>query len=188
MTTVNLRELATAGGWDNSRGERLAHWLSVWPCEDFQYCEIWAASSSEEKKKKKKLEPPARSGSCPHAFKAHSLHTDKPSQIVSGWRKHAHVTGWEGTQRSCGGDRVIWLQTLPVSCRLEFYAGRWSLQLALCCCQRNEHVRLSLPVSSWLGVHANSDAKLLSDIFSVFMGEKEIKHNLFWAFALQCNL
>lgn len=138
----------------------------------------------KEKTKKKKLEPPAWSGSCPHAFKAHSLHTDKPSQIVSGRRKHVHVTGWEGTQRSCGGDRVIWLQTLPVSCRLEFYAGRWSLQLALCCCQRNEHVRLSLPVSSWLGIHANSDAKLMSDIFSVFMGKKEVKHNLFGGFAL----
>lgn len=128
-----------------------------------------------------KLEPPTRSRSCPNALKAHSLHTDKPSQIVSGRRKQAHVTKWEGTQRSCGGDRVIWLQTLPVSCRLEFYAGRWSLQVTLCCCQRNEHVRLSQPASSWLGLHANSDAKLPSDFFLFFFhlhGKKQMKHNL----------
>lgn len=68
-----------------------------------------------------------------------------PPKIVSGARKQVHVTEWEGTLRNCGGDREFWLWTLPVSCRLEICAGRWSLQLALCCCQRNEHVRLSLP-------------------------------------------
>lgn len=68
-----------------------------------------------------------------------------PPKIVSGARKQVHVTEWEGTPRNCGGDREFWLRTLPVSCRLEICAGRWSLQLALCCCQRNEHVRPSLP-------------------------------------------
>lgn len=38
-----------------------------------------------------------------NALKAHSLHTDKPSQMVSGSKEQVHVTKWEGTQRSCGG-------------------------------------------------------------------------------------
>lgn len=63
-------------------------------------------------------------------------------------KQQAHVTSGRRRREAVG---VIWLQTLPVSCRLEFYASRWSLQLALCCRQTNEHVHLSLPASSWIG-------------------------------------
>ncbi len=162
--------LSTAAGWDKRRGEGagpLAQCVTLWG-----FPVLWNL-----RRKTWELLDPVQTRTTYFvcvlylaALKAHSLHTDKPSQIVSGRRKQAHVTEREGTQRSCGGDRVIWPQTLPVSCRREIYAGRWSLQLALCCCQRNEHVRLSLPASSWIRLHANCDAQLMS-VFFYFHGK-----------------
>lgn len=157
-----------AGTREGKRG-----WLIVWPCEDFSV--LWNL-----RRKTWELQDPVKTRTTHfvwvvylYALKGHSLHIDKTSQSVSGRRKPVHVTKWEETQKSCGGDlkkkkkKSDLAQTLPVSCRLEIYAGRWSLQLALCCCQRNEHVRLSPPASSWI-LHANSDAKLVSVLFCFF--------------------
>lgn len=60
-----------------------------------------------------------------NALKAHSLHTDKPSQMVSGSKEQVHVTKWEGTQRSCGGGGKEWF-----GCRSSQSAADWSFTQA----------------------------------------------------------
>lgn len=62
-----------------------------------------------------------------------------------------------------------------------FYAGRWSLLAALCCQQRNEHVRLSPPASS-------SDAKFLSDLFSFFLNGAFLKQRRQKPFSVDCHV
>lgn len=77
-------------------------------------------------------------------------------------REEAHVTKWEGVWRSCGGDRVTaWLQTLPVSCGLEFLRRQVEPTIGSLL-PAEEHVHLPLPASF-------SDANFPSDLFGVFL-------------------
>lgn len=98
-----------AGTREGKRG-----WLIVWPCEDFSV--LWNL-----RRKTWELQDLVKTRTTYfvwvvylYALKGHSLHIDKTSQSVSGRRKPVHVTKWEETQKSCGGDlkkkkkRVIW--------------------------------------------------------------------------------
>lgn len=112
------------------------------------------------------LEPPTLPGSCILTPWRHCILINPPKLFKRGKKKkkkRVHVTKWEGTRGGCGGDKE-WFGCRPSQSAADSrftQAGRWSLQLALCCCQRNKHVRLSLPASSWIRLHANSDARLM---------------------------
>lgn len=167
-----------AGTREGKRG-----WLIVWPCEDFSV--LWNL-----RRKTWELQDPVKTRTTYfvwvvylYALKGHSLHIDKTSQSVSGRRKPVHVTKWEETQKSCGGDlkkkKKEWfgadppsqLQTGDLRRQVEPTIGSLLLSEEWTCASVSACLFLDTPRKLWRQTRV-----CLVLFFFIFM-EKTIKHS-----------